>query len=105
MLVVLTEVKENSTTRVGTAERTKSYTLQEVSVNPSHVVCLREDSSMSRSLREGMLPEGLDSRQRFTRVILERGHSGIDLVVVGGPEQVREKIYEGTVAKRELLKG
>lgn len=105
MLVVLTEVKERNSTRAGTAERTKIYTLQEVSVNPSHVVCLREDDTMSRSLQEGLLPDGLDLRQRFTRVFLERGHSGIDLVVVGAPEQVRAKIYENFAEKRELLRG
>ena len=105
MLVVLTEVKEGTTTRAGTAERLKKYTLQEVSVNPLHVVCLREDSVMLKNLSEGLLPEGLDSRQRFTRVFLERGQSGIDLVVVGAPEQVRDKIYENETSKRELLRG
>ena len=103
MLVTLTEVAENTKSRsIGSAERTKVYTLREILVNPSHVVCLREDGSMNRLLAEGHLPEGLDVRQRFTRVFLERGQSGIDLVVVGSPEQVRQSIHENG---KELLKG
>jgi hypothetical protein len=106
MLVVLTEVKENSrSSRRGSAERTKVYTLREVSVNPSHVVCLREDDSMKRQLQEGLLPPDLDDRQRFTRVFMERGQSGIDLIVVGSPDQIRHKIYENASQGRELLKG
>ena len=105
MLVVLTEVKERSTSRHGTAERTKAYSLREVSVNPSHVVCLREDDSMKRQLQEGLLPPDLDTRQRFTRVFMERGQSGIDLIVVGSPDQIRHKIYENASQGKELLRG
>ena len=106
MLVVLTEVKETSrSSRLETAERTKVYTLREVSVNPTHVVCLREDDSMKRQLQEGLLPPDLDTRQRFTRVFMERGQSGIDLIVVGSPDQIRQKIYENAREGRELLKG
>ena len=104
MLVALTEVTENTKSRnVGSAERTKVYTLREILVNPSHVVCLREDGATNRLMSEGRLPEGLDTRQRFTRVFLERGQSGIDLIVVGSPEQIRQTIHEGD--GRELLKG
>ena len=107
MLVILTEVKEKTRpSRAGSSERTKTFTLQEVSVNPDHVVCLREDDSMNRNLQEGLLPTGLDVRQKFTRIFLERGQSGIDLIVVGTPEQVRTKIYERSIAtKKELLRG
>lgn len=104
MLVTLTEVAENTKSRsVGSAERTKVYTLREILVNPTHVVCLREDGATNRLLAEGRLPAGLDTRQRFTRVFLERGQSGIDLIVVGSPDQVRQVIYENS--GKELLKG
>ena len=107
MLVNLTEVKEKTRpSKAGSSERTKTFTLQEVLVNPDHVVCLREDESMTRNLSEGLLPSGLDGRQKFTRIFLERGQSGIDLVVVGTPEQIRQKFHEKNVEiKRELLRG
>lgn len=104
MLITLTEVAENTRARtVGSAERTKVYTLREISVNPSHVVVLREDGNTNRLLSEGQLPEGLDPRQRFTRVFLERGQAGIDVIVVGSPEQIRELIHKND--NRELLRG
>ena len=103
MLVTLTEVAENTKARsIGSAERTKVYTLREILVNPSHVVCLREDGSTNRLLAEGHLPQGMDPRQRFTRVFLERGQAGIDVVVVGSPDQIREIIRKNN---KELLKG
>ena len=106
MLVILTEIAEHSrAAKIGSAERRKTYSLREVSVNPAHVVCLREDESMKRVLVEGGLPPDLDTRQRFTRVFLERGQTGIDLVVIGAPEQIRHKIFENAKERRELLRG
>jgi len=102
MLVTLTEVISRNTNQQGTSVATQTYTLREVTVNPQHVICLREDSSMAGRLTEGTLPPGLDNRQRFTRVILDRGQSGLELTVVGTPNQISEKLR---VSTRELLRG
>ena len=74
MLIRLTEVIENSTTTrlASDVDKRKRFTLREVSINPEYVVCVREEERMKRMLHEGYLPEGLDQRQRFTRVFLER---------------------------------
>jgi len=101
MLVTLTEVVEKRT-NYSSAEVKRSFTLKEVTVNPRHVVCLREDVSTTARLQEGVLPEGLDSRQRFTKVYLDRGQAGIDIVVVGSPAQVQERLG---IDQRELLRG
>ena len=79
-----------------------SYSLREVTVNPNHVVCLREDDRMIQRLNEGRLPEDIDSRQRFTRVYLDRGHTGLDLTVVGSLEQTQKTLG---VDSREVLRG
>lgn len=102
MLVTLTEVISKNTNHYGSSVANQTYTLREVTVNPSHVICLREDSSMSSRLTEGNLPDGLDTRQRFTKVILDRGQSGLELTVVGAPTQVSEKLK---LSARELLRG
>ena len=101
MLVTLTEVVEQKN-NYSSAEVKRSFTLREVTVNPRHVVCLREDSGTTVRLKEGVLPEGLDSRQRFTKVYLDRGQAGIDIIVVGAPAQVQESLG---LNPRELLKG
>jgi len=101
MLVTLTEVVERRT-NYSSAEVQRSYSLKEVTVNPAHVVCLREDSGTAQRLQEGALPEGLDGRQRFTKVYLDRGQAGIDIVVVGSPAQIQERLG---IDRRELLRG
>lgn len=102
MLVTLTEVVASNANHYGSSVAMKNYTLREVTINPQHVICLREDSSMTRRLTEGTLPEGMDSRQRFTKVILDRGQSGLELVVVGAPSQISEKLK---ISTRKMLMG
>ncbi len=78
------------------------YTLKEIFVNPEHVVCLREDHHTLKLLHEGRLPDHLDTRQKFTKVQMNRGSTGLDIVVVGCPSTVEEKL---NLSKRILLKG
>lgn len=78
------------------------YSLRSVYINPSHVVCLREDGDATRLLEEGRLPDGLDNRQSFTRVSINKGTYGQDIVVVGPVEEVYKKL---DFEKRQLLKG
>jgi len=90
MIVKFTEVYSNTTT---------TFKLREVGVNPSFVVCTRMDDTMLGNLREGRLPEGLDERQEFTKIILDRGH-GYSITVVGDTETVNKQL-----SKKVLLKG
>ena len=78
------------------------YHVREVYVNPKHVVAMRQDSRMMSLLQEGRLPEDLDNRQNFTRLYLDRGHTGIDITVVGDTATLKEKFG---LDARSLLKG
>ena len=93
-LVELFEVRQHN-------DRT-SYSLREVFINPEQIACLREDILSSRKLEAGLLPENLDNRQRFTKIHLNRGMSGIDIVVVGDPMAIKEKL---SLETKTLLKG
>tara|TARA_Y100000389_G_scaffold185106_1_gene204179 strand:+ start:222 stop:518 length:297 start_codon:yes stop_codon:yes gene_type:complete len=81
---------------------TSKYTLREIYINPKHVVAIRPDTRMNTVLKEGLLPEGMDERQSFTKVFMDRGQTGIDITVVGEAALVGKKLglYE-----KELLKG
>ena len=77
----------------------QKYFLSEVYINPSHIVCMREDVVLKNKLGTTDLPEGLDMRQGFTRLNLERGQSGVDITVVGSLEVVKNKIDNITILK------
>jgi len=79
-----------------------NYSLSEIYVNPEHVVAIRSDDKTREALIEGRLPNGLNQGQSFTTLYLDRGQTGIDVVVVGDVETIKEKLG---IARRTLLKG
>ena len=72
-----------------------NFRLREILINPDHVVYLRGDDQIDQLLNEGTLPEGLDSRQEFTRVFTNKN----EFVVVGSPEATQKKLF------KNILKG
>ena len=64
----VTKLVEVATT--GIYNRSRKYSLREVFVNPDFVVSLMPDNNMTKLLKEGELPEDLDQRQQFTRVLV-----------------------------------
>jgi len=70
----------------------RKYTLREIYVNPEHIISLREASSYEQKIVEGIMPEDLDPRQRFTRLMLNRGQTGSEIIVVGAPEMIEDKL-------------
>ena len=77
---------------VEVVKQLNSYELREVFVNPSHVISLREDNHMQQNLNEGVLPEGLDARQSFTKLTLDKGTVGLELTIVGTPAMIEGKL-------------
>ena len=78
------------------------FTVREVYINPNHVVCMYDDPSMVRNLREGYLPSDLDQRQAFTRLQLNQGQSVRQMTVVGSVNATSEKLGLAA-AKRQIL--
>jgi hypothetical protein len=98
-MIQLIEVCELSTASKNVKQR---FTLREVYVNPKHIISLREDANFKQKLNEGQLPEGLNGEQRFTRIAIDKGHTGLEIVVVGHPTLIETKLKG---AERELLLG
>ncbi len=96
-LVKLTEVCHNNTLTTQ-----QDYTLREVFVNPEHVVMIREEQRMKALNEQGRLPEGLKSEHHFTKLTINRGHTGTEIVVVGAPALVEGKLNKPPA---QLLKG
>ena len=98
MIVKLVEVFENKKF----TQEAKRYSVREVFVNPDHVVCLRSEPNYGKLLQEGVLPEGLDNRQEFTRVHMSRGQLGLDIIVVGSPSSIEDKLGR---TQKQVLRG
>ena len=98
MLVKLTEVCHNNTLTTQ-----QDYTLREVFVNPEHVVMIREEQRMKHLNEQGHLPADLKSEHQFTKLTINRGHTGTEIVVEGAPDLVENKLNKPTQA--QLLKG
>ena len=95
-LVKLTEVCHNS------ALTTKQdYTLREVFVNPEHVVMIREEARMQQLNEQGLLADNLDPAHKFTKLTINRGQTGTEIVVVGAPYVIENSLN----SKKGLIRG
>lgn len=97
MLVRLTEVCRNNTltTRQG------NYSLREVFVNPEHVVMIREEARLREINQKIPLTEGLKQDHQFTKLTINRGHTGTEIIVVGSPDIVERHLN----TNKQLLRG
>jgi hypothetical protein len=96
MLVKLTEVCNN-----GAVTTKKLYSLREVFINPEHVVMIREEKRMKELNENGKVASGLDGAHRFSKLTINRGQSGTEIIVVGAPEIVENTLKNG----KKLLRG
>jgi len=96
MLVKLTEVCNN-----GAVTTNKMYSLREIFVNPEHVVMIREDKRIRELNENGKVASNLDAKHQFSKITINRGHTGTEIVVVGAPHVVENTLKNG----KQLLRG
>ena len=97
MLVRLTEVCRNN----ALTTQQNDYTLREVFVNPEHVIMIREEARLREINNQVPLTEGLKQDHQFTKLTINRGHTGTEIVVVGAPDIVERSLN----TNRQLLRG
>ena len=97
MLIKFTEVATN-----GTYSTSQEYILREVFVNPEHVVMIREEKRMKQLNEAGELTSGLDPQHSFSKLTINKGHTGTEIVVIGSPTTVETTLNKTT---KELLRG
>ena len=97
MMMSFVEIYES--TRSHSNNSLRNFALREVLINSEHVVCVRPDETHKRLLEEGKLPEKLDNRQEFSRIYLNRGQVGLDVVVIGNSKLIERK------SNKKVLKG
>tara|TARA_R110000824_G_scaffold400526_1_gene608197 strand:- start:1314 stop:1604 length:291 start_codon:yes stop_codon:yes gene_type:complete len=96
MLVKLTEVCNN-----GAVTANKLYSLREVFINPEHVIMIREEKRMRELNERGKVATGLDGTHRFSKLTINRGQAGTEIIVVGAPEMIENTLKSG----KQLLRG
>jgi hypothetical protein len=96
MLVKLTEVCNN-----GAVTTNKIYSLREIFINPEHVVMIREEKRMRELNESGKVSSGLDTAHQFSKLTINRGQTGTEIVVVGSPEAVENTLN----STKGLLRG
>ena len=84
MLIKLTEVCAN-----GAVTTNQQYTLREILVNPEHVIMIREEARLRQLNEQNLLAPGLDPQHGFSKLTINKGHTGTDIVVVGAPDNCR----------------
>ena len=87
MLVKLTEGCGTGAVTTG-----RRYSLREVFVNPEHVVMVREEHQMKNLNEQGMLTEGLNKEHRFSKITIDKGTTGTEIVVIGDPMTVESAL-------------
>lgn len=80
----------------------KRYSLRQIYINPSHVVCMREEEVLKKMLIEGSLVSGLDKRQDFTRITVNNNSMQQDILVIGNIDEIYNKL---NIEARNLLRG
>ena len=80
----------------------KTFSVRQIYINSSHVVCMREEQALKNILAEGRLIDGLDKRQNFTRMTVNNNSMQQDILVIGAIDEIYNKFH--TEAKN-LLRG
>ena len=96
MIIKFTEIYERKDLREAQSLSPfkKYYDIRDVYINPEHVVCLREDDNIRRILAENERTDNIDPDKTFTRLSLDRGQVGIDVVVMGNPSEVQTRLQK-----------
>lgn len=97
MLVKLTTIHEeivnfNAPHQVSNSRGHKKYVIEEIFVNPQHIVYLKEDLQYVELHVKGNLPEGFPKGQKFTRVGFNRGNMGEEVTAIGELAGLAKKI-------------
>jgi len=84
-----------------TSERKMKFKTRDVLINPEHIICIRPSSG---ALYEGKI-DGISNNSSFCTISLNRGQSGLDIVVVGNAIEIQEKLTLLRSKERNLLHG
>lgn len=100
-MIQLVEIVEAS---VPTNNPKDRYSVREIYVSPEHIIMVREDRSTNTNLLEGSSPQ-IPIGMKFSRITINKGSAGQDVVVLGSVDMIYEKIESSKIKSKQLLRG
>lgn len=80
----------------------RSFSLRNVLLNTEQIIYAREDEEFGKTVFESQSLPDLDKRTKFTRVSVNRGNMGAEVVIVGALDKIEKEIEK---KNKTLLKG
>lgn len=102
-MIKLVEVKKINDYNLMEKKEEALYQLDEIWINPDSILQIKSDSAMKNNLLRGYLPNKMDERQEFSKILFGTGNNVSSVTVIGTAEVVAEKIYKSP--SRVILKG
>jgi hypothetical protein len=62
---------------------------------------VREEQRLKQINEQNRLVDGLDSDHRFSKLTIDKGNTGTEIVVVGGPDTIESILKK----QKQLLRG
>jgi len=82
-------------------EENRNFSLREILINPDHISHAREDNDFLVRVKESN-SLGIDERARYTRLFIDRGNMGAEIVVVGSIADLNKKFNK--LSQKVILK-
>jgi hypothetical protein len=98
-MIQLVEIVEASVP-TNPAER---YSVREIYVSPEHIIMVREDRSTQMNILEASINTQTSAGMKLSRITINKGSAGQDIVVLGSVDMIHEKIQKSL--SKKLLKG
>lgn len=83
---------------------TERYSVREIYVSPEHIIMVREDRTVRSNIIENSNPQ-IPAGMKLSRVTINKGSLGQDIVVLGTVDMIYEKIESSKIKSKQLLRG
>jgi len=102
-MIQLVEVVENTIP----TRQNERFQLREVYISPEHIIMVREERASEQAIRESVKNKHLDipTGMKFTKLTINRGTTGHDILVLGSVDMIYEKIESAKIKNKQLLRG
>lgn len=85
------------------AEGNKTFSIREIAINPEFIVSIKNDIFLEKLIKDNpKVAEGLGKEQKFSRLYLNRGNAGQELIVLGNLDSILKML---DTTNKKVIKG